>query len=137
MAVEINSSLIGKVLDFETYAAPILGSKIKGAKLLSILDPGTVKELGFDITSKHAQVYPYLDGSTPDSPLKYNYLKFLLSDGSTTYLGVPWIKADSITTVEVTNITVVIKGRNQDAINQVKKALVANGFEDFTIEVTS
>lgn len=137
MAAEINSSLIGKTLDFETNAPPILGSKIKGAKLVAILDPATVKALGFDVTTEHAAVYPYLDPSLPDSATRYNYVKFLLSDGSTKYMGIPWIKTSSITVVEVTNIQVLIKGRGLEDVAAVKRALIANGFEDFTLEVTS
>lgn len=134
MSALLNMALIGKTINFSTNAAPILGVEVRNAKLLGILDPGSAKAVD-DIRAKHIQVYPYLPEGTPDSAYDYPYLKFAMADGSFRVYGLPWIKEDSIEIVATTNVVVTLKGRGQVDFDLIRQALLANGFDDFTLEV--
>jgi hypothetical protein len=136
MTVSLSFSLIGKTVNFSTNASPILGVEVRNAKVLGILDPGSAKAYD-DIVAKHIQVYPYLPEGTPDSPYDYPYVKLAMADGTEKVFGLPWIQEGTIQIVDTTTLVVVLKNRGQSDINLLRQSLLANGFEDFTIEVKS
>lgn len=132
----LDSSLIGKVIQFETNAPAILGARYKDVKLLAILDAGTAV-LFADILAKHVAVYPYLPEGVLDDYTSYNYVKLEMPDKSIMIMGVPWINEASVQVIVNTDIVVKLKGRSHDDVNLVRQALLANGFEGFTVEVVS
>lgn len=132
----LDSSLIGKIIQFETNAPAILGARYKDVKVLAILDASTAT-LFADVLARHIAVYPYLPTGVLDDYTRYNYVKLELSDKSILIMGIPWINESSIQVIVNTDIVVRLKGRNHDDVNLVRQALLANGFEDFTVDVVS
>lgn len=133
---DITSSLIGKTISFETRAPAVLGARYTDAKVLGILDPGTAV-LFSDVLATHIAVYPYLPTDVLDDYTRYNYVKLELANGSVKIMGIPWISPESVQVIEATDIKVTLKGRGHEDIDLVRKALLANGFEDFVVEVVS
>jgi len=128
----ITSALIGKTINFQTNAPSILGARFQVTKVLSILDPDTAR-LFADIVSQHIAVYPHLPEGTVDDAFGYSYVKLRLPDDQIVVLGLPWIDENSVEVVNHTTLTVKINSTSQEDINRVRQALLANGFEDFTI----
>lgn len=134
--VAITSSLIGKTIQFETLAPAVLGARYKDVKVLAILDPGTAKMFS-DVLVRHIAVYPYLPPGIVDDHTRYNYVKLEMPNGAIEIMGIPWISESSISVIEQTDIRVVLKGRSHEDVELVRRALSANGFEDFVVEVIS
>lgn len=132
----IDSSLIGKVIRFETTAPAILGARYTDAKVMAILDAGTAT-LFSDILALHSAVYPYLPVGVQDDYSSYNYVKLEMPDKSIMILGIPWISESSVQVIVSTDIIVKLKGRGHQDVDLVRQALLANGFEGFTVEVVS
>ncbi len=132
----IDSSLIGKVVRFETNAPMVLGARFTDAKVLAILDAATAA-MFVDVLAQHTAVFPWLPVGVLDDYTSYNYVKLELSDQSVIIMGIPWINESSVEVIASTDIVIKLKGRGHQDINIIRQSLLANGFEGFTIEVVS
>lgn len=126
---------IRQVYDFDMYAPAVLGASYKGATVLAIMDRETAaKEI--DPMAVHVSVYPYLPAGTPNDPSAYDYIKIKTTAGITTILGIPWIKADTVTTVESRTITAKITGVAAGDLPRVRNALIQNGFTGIELTIS-
>lgn len=90
-----------------------------------------------DIYALHAQVYTTLPYGTPNDPTAFNYLLIRTSTGSTTIVGIPWIKENTITLIESRTMLVTIDNISASDINKVRNALVQNGFNSIAIQIVN
>lgn len=112
---------------FEVYPVAQLGTAFKNVKVLSILDPETAEASGMDIRAMHAMVYPSLPPSTPNDPTKYNYVKIKTPSGQTQILGMAWIVANTVETVNLGKFTVELDNLASSEQQSIINALAANG----------
>lgn len=119
----------GKTYLFSTYSGRIYNRYL----LKTILDPQTVRELGFDAPGEHYKNYQFLPVGSPASWDKYNYARLQAPDGSLTYVGLPWIQPDSLQVVEDNVRIVRIYDATVDSIESLRRMLVASGHEKFDI----
>lgn len=120
---------------FEVYPAALLGNGFQNATVMAILDQETANR-EVDTQALHVQVYPTLPVGTPNNPADYDYVKLKLANGSTTILGIPWIKQDTLTQVSTSTITAKIAGVSAADLPRVRNCLIQNGFNNLDLSVS-
>ena len=125
---------IGKAYSFSIYPTTIISNDFNYAICEGVLSP-SIAEAFMPLDVMHAQVYPYLPSGTVDNPLMYNYVKFKLSDGATSVLGLPWINLDTVKVSTIQKIVVEIKGKTANELNNIRSVLTENGYDDISIHV--
>jgi hypothetical protein len=126
---------LNKVYTFNTLASSILGSQIKSAKLLAILDYSTaVKFANIDLLFR--QIYPALPANTPNNPLSCVYYLFDSQSGEKIVLADQWIDMLSVDVVEHINIQVNFTGASVADISRIRDALNSLGYMNYVITQT-
>lgn len=121
---------------FEVYPAALLGNGFKNVTVLAVMDQETANQQ-IDTQALHVQVFPTLPGGTPNRPSDYTYVKLRLANGSTTIIGRPWIKENTIAQITSSVIRAVISGVTAADMTKVRNALVQNGFNNLEITLQS
>lgn len=129
--MSITSDHLGKFVSFNLYPASILGSSYERVKVAAILDADSASSIA-DVASLHANVYPTLPQGSPSRYMDYLYAKIIHPNGTVGVVGLPWIDGE-ITIHENIAIRVNIENASMSDIERVRKALIASGFNDFTI----
>lgn len=124
------------VYSFDIYPRAYFDTNFTNVTVL-----GTV---GFEIASRyvdihalHAQVYPTLPAGTPNDPGAYNYLLLKTANNSTTVIGIPWIKENTIELIESRTMLVTIDSISASDVSKVRNALVQNGYRNIDIKMVS
>jgi uncharacterized NAD(P)/FAD-binding protein YdhS len=120
---------------FETRAPAILGSSIENAKVVAILDFNTANKM-FNITSRHANIYPHLPTGTPRNPEKYTYYLFETSNAKQECLADVWINMDSVKVVQADTTLITVYNTNSQDREKLRKLLLSTGYQQFSIEVS-
>lgn len=123
-------------VSFEVYPSSILGTRFTRVKVEGILDAHTARSLGFDPWALHANVYPTLPAGTPNDPTAYLYVKVKLSSGGSEIVGVPWIRPDSITELQLKTAQIKVLNVGPDDLPKIVQALSANGFAAHEVTLT-
>lgn len=105
--ITVNDLKPRDVISFEVYPLAILGNNFKNVTVDAVLSANTVSILGFDFAATHAMVYPSLPPGTPDDGTQYDYLRIIFESGEPTYIGIPWIRPDTLTKVAGTTLTLI------------------------------
>lgn len=131
----LTASLIGKVVSFNTYAPAVLGTAFNNVKILGFLD--STGAMAFeDVAALHANVYGAIP--VPQRPAddfeSYAYLKIKLPNGTIKVIGEPWINGDITIQVNKT-ITAVISNVSGSDVENIRKTLIANGYNDVVINI--
>lgn len=127
---------IGKIVSFSVYPAAILGTGFDLVKLEGIV-PASAAFQYIDAASMHANVYPTLPPGTPNRFDAYLYALIRLANGTMTCVGLPWIDNGTIAIASSTTFVVNITDVTPDDLQQLREALLYNGFNKFTIEVVN
>lgn len=119
---------------FDVYPVAILGNDFKNVTVVAILTQEQAnKEV--DTNALHVQVFPYLAPGTPNRADGYDYVKIRFPSGTTTVLGMEWIKEDSVVQTTATTITVKIGDVDPSDYSRIRSALLQNGFNNIAISV--
>lgn len=129
MTISLTDANFGKTLHFETY----LNERHKHMKFVSLIDPMTVMELGFDAPAKHQQYIASLPPGIPNSWKAYSYARFLDVSNKPVYLGVPWVKLESITEDDKAPYIITVWDAGSDDMESLRSMMTANGLTKFTI----
>lgn len=127
---------IGKVYSFNTASKLYLGTSIRRAKLVSIMDADSARKFS-PIDQLHAQIYPTLPRGTVNDANAYTYYAFKLENGSTTVLASNWIVENTIELVESINISIMISNATLGDVDRVRHALSAAGIQNFQVTHTA
>lgn len=122
-------------VSFDLYPAHYLGTSIKNAKVLAVVNARTVMKLGFDAPAVHAAVFPTLPPGTPNAFDKYQYLVLKLANGQETYVGVPWIKEATYVEEMIRTVAMFIENISPDQQNLAVQALSAIGLTVAKVEI--
>jgi hypothetical protein len=124
---------IGKTYTFNTVAPSILGTSIKNAKLVAVLDYQTA--LSFDnIDLKYRSIYPLLPANTQDTPELNIYYRFQTESGEKIIMADIWIQESTIETIEHVNFQILFTQASMKDIPRIKDALNAMGYLNFQIK---
>lgn len=127
-----NSDNIGKNYKFEIYPAAVIGTRFNNVTYLGTIDASGVT--GFDPRAKHAVVFPYLPAGT-GAYNTYAYHRFRLESGEVSFVGDPWIKANTVISLENTKIVVTYTNLPPTEVNRIRQMNLNNDYDSFTIEV--
>lgn len=122
------------VISFDVYPASIVGSQFKDVKILALLDADTARNW-IDPEAMHANVYPTLPDGVPDDATQYQYVKFQYPNGKIGVLGVPWIKADTVTVSSRGTLTITVSDAGPKDREAIVKALAANGYRTASVKL--
>ena len=132
MGINFTDSL-GQTIAFEVYPSSVIGTRFNNAIVRGVVDHSGVTE--FNPAVMHANVFATLPSGSVDDFRKYNYLRLELENGNITFVGIPWIIANSVQVINnqdlVINIPKYGSHENQEFI---KRMLLNNGITEFTID---
>lgn len=128
---------IGQRFSFQVYPTGLLGNAFNDVRMEGIMSARAAISNGVDVQSLHDNVYPTLPQGTPNDPLQYNFIKIQLANGEYTYLGTPWIRADSIVISTGGKITMVWENKTQTDLERILTALSANTLSPDSSEIVS
>lgn len=123
---------VGQNYSFDVYPTNILGTDFKNVKVLAILDCDSANQI-IQTKPMHINVFPFLPAGTPNNPEQYNYLKILTASGTTTAIGIPWIKENTVVAVNYKKAIVEIEPVNLEDGPKIAAALIKNGFKNITV----
>ena len=132
MSINFNE-LLGQTITFETYPSAIIGTKFSNVYVRGIVDHTGVSE--FSPAVMHANVFATIPtGTVADDFRKYHYLKLELQNGHTTFVGIPWIIANTVVVVSNQNLVITIP-KYGSTTNQefIKRILLNNGISQFNL----
>jgi hypothetical protein len=110
---------IGTVISFEVYPSAQFGNNFQSVTLKAVFDSSLARILGFDYIAANQQVFDTLPAGTPSDPTQYNYFQIQLASGETQILGVPWIRAGTLSIHNGKRLTLVF-----DDIDETRKARI-------------
>ncbi|MBN22806.1 MAG: hypothetical protein CL678_16085 [Bdellovibrionaceae bacterium] len=128
---------IGSTISFSVYGEQVLGSGFKRAKVQALLDPETAMRYA-DVVAMHSQVLPFLPEGTPSSYSGYYYLKLKMPNQTTTIVGVPWIKLETVEVYSATSLQFDIHNVSPQDQDRIRRLLLANNYtqlESRTLDV--
>lgn len=117
---------IGQKISFEIYPTAQFGNNFQNVTLAAFLDANLVRILGFDIISNHQNVYPSLPAGVPNDPTQYSYVRIEFESGQHQYLGIPWIREDSVIVNTGQKATLVFQDIDQRRLQRIIDACAAN-----------
>jgi len=118
---------------FSVYPSAMIGSDFTNIVALGVVDYEVARKYD-DIYALHAQVYNTLPSGTVNNAEGYDYLLLRTQDGSTTVLGLPWIREDTIELKDARTANVTIFGVSGSDVEKIRNALVQNGYNN--VEIT-
>lgn len=131
--LNLNQVKINSVVNFEYYGAAIMGAPVRGAKVLAILDADSAA-MFINPVLMHANIKPMLPSNAPSNYTDYSYLKLKLSNGSTTAVGMPWIRGETWEEVAVSSMRFTVANVPPEKQQVILQALSANGFSAVDVE---
>lgn len=128
---------IDSTVSFDLYPAHYLGTSIKNAKVLGVMNAAQAMKMGFDAPAVHAAVKPTLPADAPSNYDQYQYVCLKLASGQETFIGVPWIKDSTYVEEMIRTVAIYIENISPDQQNLATQALSAVGLKVAKVEVIS
>lgn len=111
-----------------TGARATIPTNFANVKVVAVLDADTAKTL-IDPITLHRNIYPALpQGTCPDDPFAYNYLKVQLENGQYTAVGLPYIDQTTLSKHESTTAQLTVHGVTTADLPRLRDHLAAGGF---------
>lgn len=127
---------IGALVSFDTYAPAVLGTVYRDCTVVSHLDADTVAALGRDPHVMHVAIYPTLPpGETPNDYKAYLYVKIRLLNGSIDYVGIPWIRKETIKARQVKRAVITVEDVGPDDVREIIEQLSAAGYKSAKVDL--
>ncbi|AEH03473.1 hypothetical protein AVT69_gp047 [Pseudomonas phage PhiPA3] len=125
MAIDIQTVPIGTKISFELYPSSQYGNNFQNVTLAATMDSRLAQKLGFDPIAAHQNVWPSLPSGVPNDATQYNYFQVDFDNGSSQILGIPWIRADSLTIHNGKTLTLVFEDIDETRKDRIIKAVKA------------
>lgn len=129
----VDFNMLNKIVNFNLHPIGILGNNRVNVRLLAILDADSAMAIA-DVKQMHINVYPTIPliDRPADDFRSYQYLKIKQPNGSIEVIGIPWIEGQ-ITTVVNNVIRVTINNVGGADVEKIRKALIANGYDEISL----
>lgn len=129
MSIPLTDDSFGKTVHFETY----LGGLYRHMRFECLLDAKTAMALTCDAPALHQQYFGSLPPGVPNDYRAYKYAMFYDIQNKPVYLGVPWIKAGSVTESDEAPYVFTVWGITADTANSIRAMMTSNGVESFEV----
>lgn len=114
---------INKTYRLSLHASSILGSGLRSAKLVSILDARTARRISStNIDVLHKQIFPYLPPEAPNDINRYTFYLFEVN-GKEKVIADYWIIPSSIEEDIVADTTLTLKGVSVQDVQIISEQL--------------
>jgi len=121
--------------NFDVYPTAFIGNNYKNVTVLGTITR-EMANMEIDTAALHIQCFNTLPAGTPNDPDAYDYVKLRFPDGSTTVIGLAWIKPETVELIDARVITVKIGGRTPADLARIKNILVQNGLNDLEFSIS-
>lgn len=126
---------IGGIYTFDTVAPALLGTTIKNARLLALLDYEVAVQFD-NIDVRHAAVRPLLPaGSAFDNPKAFSYLYLISETGTRIVLAYPWIKEETISKTTNQSVVITVNDATANDAIRIRQMLALSGYHSVSLEV--
>lgn len=125
---------IGKTYTFNTLAPSLLGTIVKNAKLMSVVDYDNVVKYYNFIDTTYANILSALPNGTPIDPKSSLYYIFKSESGETVVISQYWVDEESIQVVEFISFKVTVTDATLGDMQTVRDVLIAANILNFSVE---
>lgn len=131
--LNVNQITLNSVVNFEYISPTVLGTAVRGAKVLAILDHESATAY-INPMVYHASFRPHMPASAPQSFTDYPYVKLRMPDNTTMAVGLPWIQGDTWEEQSVESLRFTVSNVTPAGRQIIMRALAANGFNAVNVE---
>lgn len=121
--------ILGKKYSFELHPNAVMQSIVTNARVTSLVSGMVAEKLGYQVATKHAQIYPSLPEK--DSQRDYNFQVYVICEfdnGQSEAYGLSWIRTDTIKQLSAANYLIELTDVSPDAAAALRDVLNANGY---------
>lgn len=122
--------------NFEVYGTTILGNDYKNVLVIGIFNYQTALHFG-DIDVTQVQVFPHLPSGTPNRPEEYEYLLIQTANKGKVVLARQWINESTVVQVGNSKVVVTVEEAGTADIEDIRAALMQNGYNKIDIRVVN
>ena len=122
--------------NFEVYGTTILGNDYKNVLVIGIFNYKTALHFG-DIDVTQVQVFPHLPSGTPNRPEEYEYLLIQTANKGKVVLARQWINESTVVQVGNSKVEVTVEEAGTADIEDIRAALMQNGYNKIDIRVVN
>lgn len=121
--------VLGKKYSFDIHPNAVMQTIVTNARVTSIMSGLIAEKLGYQVATKHAQLYPSLpqDSSQRD----YNSQLYVLCEfdnGQSEAYGLDWIRLETVKQLSSASYIVELTDVSPDAASALRDVLNANGY---------
>ena len=121
--------ILGKKYSFELHPNAVMQSIVTNARVTSLVSGMVAEKLGYQVATKHAQIYPSLPEK--DAQRDYHFLLYVICEfdnGQSEAYGLSWIRTDTIKQLSAANYLIELTDVSPDAASALRDVLNANGY---------
>lgn len=121
--------ILGKKYSFELHPNAVMQSIVTNARVTSLVSGMVAEKLGYQVATKHAQIYPSLPEK--DAQRDYNFQLYVICEfdnGQSEAYGLSWIRTDTIKQLSAANYLIELIDVSPDAAAALRDVLNANGY---------
>ena len=126
---------IGVRYNLQFNGAPILGTGLKNATLVGIVDYRVASNES-NVTTTHVNMIPYLASGVSHDATSLSYLLFETEAGNRSAYAYPWVVESSIEVAQNKTLSVTIPGASADDAARVKEILSLGGYKNISMSLT-
>lgn len=121
--------VLGKKYSFEIHPNAVMQTIITNARVTSIMSGLIAEKLGYQVATKHAQLYPSLpqDSSQRDYSSQL-YVLCEFDNGQSEAYGLDWIRLETVKQLSSASYIVELTDVSPDAAAALRDVLNANGY---------
>jgi hypothetical protein len=130
---------IGDTISFQVYPSTLYGTAFNRVKVSDLISARSTSFFNFDAQAEHLKVLSDVNtppGQVPQSYDAYQYLVFFTTAApdKPQVVGIPWIKADSITVDGSRDAVGYFPGISDAQLTELRKAISAIGLTGFQVD---
>lgn len=125
---------IGVRYNLQFNGSPILGTGLKNAKMVGVVDYRVASNES-NVTTTHVNMMPYLPTNISRDATSLSYLLFEMESGARAAFAYPWIVESSIEVAQNKTLTLTIPGAGADDAQNVKDVLSLAGYKNVSLSL--
>lgn len=115
---------------FDLYGGGVLPHKANNVKIVSVLSGTTAERLGYNVSTKHAQVFAILPPSPATTDFTSQmYYEVEYDSGERDCFGEYWINQETIRKETRSNIEITLMDVDPTEVEGIREILSAHGFK--------
>ena len=122
--------VLGKKYSFEIHPNAIMPTIITNARVTSVMSGLIAEKLGYQVATKHAQLYPSLPQDSSDRDYRSQlYILCEFDNGQSEVYGLDWIRLETVKQLSTANYVIELSDVSPEAASALRDVLNANGYQ--------